>query len=174
MKSIQNVAGFLFTAAVAALSAVSILGVWKFFSDDTIFKSFETIGVLAVVAVVIMVAGRLMDRSETTAPVPNPGFKIIRHFTLTVLVVCVSALALLGVLAIWDVVADKDILYRSLTSIGILAFGAFVITLTCLERENSPLLHGDSNSSSKGWTIGSIAGIVLVLYVLFSFFGMVF
>ena len=170
MKTIQDIAGFLFIAAVAFLSVISVLGVWDFFSQDIINKSFETMGVLALVAIVVMVAGRFIEgRADGVAVVPNPAFKSIRYATLSLLIIFVSALALLGVLAIWDVIADKDVLYKSLSSVAILAFAAFVMVVTCLEREDSPLLRGGGGNSSGGWSVGGVIGVLVLLSLLFSF-----
>jgi hypothetical protein len=175
MKTLQDSAGLFFATAVSILSVISVLGIWDFFSQDVINKSFETIGLLALVAIVIIVAGHFVgnhaDSTVPSAPVmPNPIFKSIRYATLTLLIICVSALALLGVLAIWDVIPDKDVLYKSLSSVAILAFGAFVIVLTCLEREDSPLLKGGGdNGGGRSWSIGGVIGLLIVIYIIFSF-----
>lgn len=146
MKNIQNIAAFLFIGAVIILTGISILGVWNFFTGDVIFKSMQTLGLLAVVSIVIMAAGKFMDRrTEAGVPetpaLPDPSFKTIRQLILIVLIVSLSFLAILGVLTIWDVFADKTVLYKTLGSVGILAFSSFIIVLTCLDRENSPFLH---------------------------------
>lgn len=87
MKKIENAAAFLFIIAVAVLSVISVLGVWDFFAHDVITKSFETLGLLAVVAVVVMIAGKYIEGRSQTAEVmptlPNPAFKSIRQVTLS-------------------------------------------------------------------------------------------
>lgn len=68
-----------------------------------------------------MVAGKYFDKSQadvTMPPIPNPAFKTIRQITVTILIVSASVLAILGVLAIWDVITDKDVLYKSLSSVA--------------------------------------------------------
>ncbi len=143
MKGIQNLAGFLFIAAVAVLSVVSIFGVWEVFSGDVITKSYETMGLLAFVAVIVMAAGHVMENrgqvDGEVISVPSPVFKSIRKFILVVLIIAASLLAFLGVLAIWDVIKDATIVNKTLGSLAILAFGAFVIVMTCLEREKNPM-----------------------------------
>jgi hypothetical protein len=173
MKKIEDVAAFIFVVAVAVLSIVSILGVWDFFNQDVINKSFETLGLLAFVAVVVMVAGKFiegrMGQTENIAPVlPNPTFKVIRQMALTVLIVSVSLLAVLGVLAIWEVIKDKDVLYKSMSSIGILAFSAFIITATSLEREGNNFMSKERKGSS--W--GAIILVIFLAYWIFSAFGL--
>lgn len=142
MKKIEDIAAFLFILAVALLSVVSVLGIWDFFNDDVISKSFQTLGFLAFVAAVVMIAGRFMEgRAEdgTVLPIPNPAFKTVRQITVTILIATVSILAILGVLSIWDVIQDRDVLYKSMSSVGVLAFGALIIVATSLAREGNKL-----------------------------------
>ena len=172
MKKIENFAAFVFIIAVGVLSIIAMLGVWDFFSKDVISKSFETLGLLAFVAIVVMVAGRFIEgrsQQETNiviSVIPNPAFKIIRQITLTILIISVSLLAILGVLAIWEVIKDKDVLFKSLSSVGIIAFGAFIITVTSLEREGNNFL----NQKGKSFSAGTIVLIIFLVYLLFSFF----
>lgn len=168
MYKIQNTAAYIFIVAVGILSVISVLGVWDFFSDDVITKSFSTIGLLAVVAVIVMVAGRFIGVGHeqpvdgATVAMPSPVFPAIRKATLSVLIVAVSLLALLGVLAIWELIKDKEVLYRSLSSLGVLAFGAFVMTLTCLERE------GKLQRAGKGVSGGAILGTIIIAWMIFA------
>ena len=88
------------------------------------------------------------------------------QITLTILIISVSLLAILGVLAIWEVIKDKDVLFKSLSSVGIIAFGAFIITVTSLEREGNNFL----NQKGKSFSAGTIVLIIFLVYLLFSFF----
>lgn len=167
MKSIQNTAAGLLILAVGVLSVVSIFGVWDIFARDVITKSFQTIGLLAMVAVIIMVAGRFIESRQQAGgqmvpAMPSPAFRSIRSVTLTILIISVALLAFLGILAIWEVVQDRDILYKSLSSLGILAFGAFLMTMICLERENKFQKEG------SGLSIGGVVGFAIVAYMLFA------
>jgi len=164
MKKIQDLAAFLFIAAVALLSTVAVLGVWDFFTGDVIVKSFETLGLLAVAAVIVIVAGHFIGHGSAVTPeLPNPFFRQLRKGTIGIVIVSVSILALLGVLAIWDVIADKEVLYRSFISLLIVAFGAFIMVLTCLEREGG---ESTTQGEHKGLSGGVIVAIVLGLLVL--------
>jgi len=151
MKKLQNSAAFFFIISVIVLAFISILGVCEVFGGDVITKSFETLGLLAGVAVIIMVAGRFVDGhieapvSASEAPLEspseiNPAFTGIRQTTVVILVFLVAILALLGVMSIWEVVAG-DVLHKSLSSIGIAAFSSLIIIITCLEREKHKILH---------------------------------
>ncbi len=150
MRKIQTFASYFFIIAVAILTVISIMGIWKVFDTDVIFKSFQTLGLLAVVAIIVMIAGQYMEgKSHPDEPVlPSPVFISIRKATLVILIVAVSFLALLGILSIWDVIADKDILYKSLGSLATLAFSSFLIVMTCMGQEGS-LIMGAKNTQKK-------------------------
>jgi len=172
MKTLHNAASGFFVGAVAVLSVISILGVWDFFSTDVITKSFQTIGLLAIIAVVIIIAGRFMEAKpagDPTTPVapsiPNPVFKTIRQVTVVMLIVAAVLLALVGIMAIWDVITDQDVLYKAISSLGILVFSSFVIVITCLEREDSPFLKKHAKMSG-----GGIVALVILAYICISLF----
>ncbi|MSR73411.1 hypothetical protein EXS61_02320 [Candidatus Parcubacteria bacterium] len=176
MKKVQDVAGFFFVFAVTLLSIISILGIWDFFSGDVIEKSFETLGVLAVVAVVIIVGGKFMEGKSSADGMPmpvlvNPSFKVIRRGTVVILIVSASILALLGVLAIWDVITDKDVLYKSLSSLGTLVFASLVIVMTCLEREDSPMLRRQGKGASS---VAIFIFVIVAIFVVLNIFRFIF
>lgn len=159
MNKIHSLSSGFFVLSVAILSLISILGVWDFFSGDVIMKSFQTLGLLAFISVVVIVSGRFIEGRTEGVPtifVPNPIFKSIRQATLGVLIVSSALLALLGVLSIWEVITDKEVLFKSLSSLGIIAFASLIIVVTCLEREDSPLLKQNSKVSFGGVVIGAI------------------
>jgi hypothetical protein len=183
MRKIQDGAAFFFVVCVAILTVVAVLGVWDFFNEDVISKSFQTIGILAAAAVVTIVAGRYVDARKTPAsatdamgnvvvvPVQiNPAFTMMRHATIVVLIISVVLLALFGVLAIWEVLSG-EVVNKSLSSIAIVAFAAFVIVITCLDREDHKLLHspkGEKNEKSS--VLRVILWIVVIVTVVPWFF----
>ncbi len=174
MKKIQDIAGFLFISALGILTVISVLGIWDFFARDVISKSFQTVGLLALVAVVVIISGKYFDKNKNTtggemSELPNPVFKIVRHVTLALLIVVASILALVGVFAIWDVITDSSVLYKSISSLAIIAFSSFLIVMTCLVRENSPLLRGN-NGGVSGVKIVLFAVLFIVLFYFLSFF----
>lgn len=171
MKKIQDIAGFVFVSSVAVLSVVSILGIWEVFERDVITKSFETLGLLAVVAVIIIAAGKFVEHKPEdglveVAPVPNPLFRSIRRITVGVLITSAVFLAFLGVLSIWDVIADKQVLYKSFGSLAVLAFGSFVVMMTSLEREGNRFM----NRTGKGMSVGMIIFMVVAAFIFLNFF----
>ncbi len=174
MKKLQNGAAFIFILSVVFMAAISILGVWEILGSDVISKSGQTIGLLAVVAFVIIVAGRFIDSRHEIAPAmagapasgvlpaeaTNPAFGIIRHVTVVVLVISLTILALLGVLAIWEVMS-ADVMHKSIATMGVMVFASLAIVITCLEREQSPLLK-------KHVSGGAIALIILLGWWFFA------
>ena len=169
MKKIQNIAAYFFIAAVIVLCGISILGIWDFFASDVIVKSSQTLGLLALVSIIVMVAGRFMDTKSdsgqiTVAETPDPTFKKIRRIVLIVLITGVSILAITGVLTIWNVIADNNILYKSLSSVGIMAFGSFLIVMTCLDRESSSDSH-----KRKLVSVGPLILVLIVVALIFIF-----
>jgi uncharacterized membrane protein len=189
MKKIADFAAYLFIVSVVLLSFVSILGVWDIFEKDVISKSFQSISLLAAVAVIILIAERFIDSRKTAALEQNysvdgqgiaqpstdliptsPGFKVIRHLTLTILILSVALLALFGILSIWEVISGS-VVTKSIASISIIAFASFVVVFTCLQREDHKILRRGKNKSSS---IGSIVLIIFLIWIMFSFLGSFF
>ena len=152
----------MFIACLVVLTIIAVLGVWSIFQHDVIMKSFQTLGIVALVAVVIIVAGRFMDASPMAAPSSSTQmFKAIRYLTLTTLIASVSLLALIGVLAIWDVITDADVIHKSLSSIAIIAFSSYIAVAVCLERENHPLWQ----KRSSEFSVGGLVAIGILFWI---------
>lgn len=170
MKKIQDGAGFFFIFAVVVLTAISVFGVWDVFAKDVISKSFQTLGLLAGVAVAVVFAARFLGgKSHEVDPnlpvVPNPAFHVIRKITLGVFIFAVAVLAFIGILSIWDMV-DRTVLSRAISSIGIIAFSSFLVVFTCIDREDSDLLKRMNVSSGFAWSV-----IITILVLMWLFGG---
>ena len=105
MRKIADIAAHCFIFAVVLLSIVSILGIWSVFAKDVITKSFETIGLLAFVALVVIAADHFIDRHDgvDNAAVDAASvatFKSVRTITATVFISSTVLLALIGILSI--------------------------------------------------------------------------
>lgn len=176
MKKIADVAAHIFIFAVVVLSIISIFGVWDFFSGDVISKSFQSIGLLACVAVIILIADHFLEQKSPTPVIPDASenlqpvliesqpaiiFKGIRVFTLSLLVIAVALLALLGVAAIWEVLSG-EILHKALASIAIIGFSSLIIVITCLERESNSILY------RKNISPGIIIFVIIIAFILIS------
>lgn len=164
---VQDFAAGLFIACVVILTGVAVMGIWKIFSSDVIWKSFETLGLLALVSVIAIVASRFVGDPSTAAEVaaPNPGYRTIRNITLGTLIVSSSLLAFLGVLAIWDVITSTDVLHKSLSSLGVIAFSSLIIVMVSLEREQNPFWKKRSGEM----TGGAIIAAIILVWLLFAF-----
>lgn len=168
MKKIKNSVSLFFIVMVILLTGISVLGIWDLFDKDVIWKSFETLGLLATVAVVVLFASKFINvGSEAGVPeVPNPMFKSIRKVVLVVLIASAALLALIGVSAIWDVILDKNVLFKSLASLALISFSSFIIVMTCLEREK---ISTDQSHRKIGF--GTILLILFAVYIFFSIIG---
>jgi len=169
MKKIKDIVSLFFILCILILTTISILGVWDFVSDDVISKSVMTIGLLAVVSLIIIGATHFIgSKPKTNFEQQNEdalaesdqnsmvlSFNVIRHIVIGILILSAVILAFLGVLSIWDLMEGK-VLGKSISSIGIIMFASSIITITCLSREG----HKISGSSVSGWVIFAIiAGI---------------
>ncbi len=177
---IQNITAGIFTVCIAVLTLLCIFSIWQIVSSDILVKSLETIGIVAVAALIVMISAKAIDSHKAGDQVPLINntevgvavFRAVRKFTVTVLIVAVSFAALLGIMAIWDAV-PHDVLYKSLSSMAIIAFSSGVIIVVCLEREGSDLLRGKSSQAQGGQgtsgatnTIASMAGSMIVFIVV--------
>jgi len=182
MKKIADIAAYLFILSVIVLSTVAIFGVWEFFTRDVIYKSFLSIGLLAITAVIVLVADHFIDRQKTTiqegeggefqeiaSVLPNQVFRSLRIGTLSILIISVSILALLGILAIWEVMSGT-VLHKSSGSIAIIAFASLIITIVSLDRENNPFFNKRKKFSKVGIIILLIFGLIFASMFL-SFLG---
>ena len=165
-NTIQNVAAGIFIACVVVLSIIAIFGVWDFFSSDVITKSFETLGLLAFVAMVVIIASNFVgDPSETSVTIQNQGFRAMRNVTLVTLIGSSTILALLGVLSIWEVITDQKVLSKSISSLAIIAFASLIIVILCLEREKNSFW----SKRSKEVSGGAIVAAIIFIYILVVF-----
>lgn len=166
-SSLLNTAAGLFIFCTIGLTAISILGVWDVLDGDVITKSFSTLGLLAVVAIIVIFAGRFIDSPtpEATIVAPHPLFHSLRNLTLTILIISAALLAFLGVLAIWEVIDDISTLYKSLSSLAILAFSSLIIVMVCLEREQNAFWQ----KRAREMTGGSILLGIILIWLLFAF-----
>ncbi len=166
MKLIQDSAAGVIIFCVTVLTFVSILGVWDFFTQDVIWKSFETFGLLGVVAVVVVGASQFVGnniKNTKKASAPNPIFHSVRNVTLTVLILSAVLLSFVGVLAIWDVLKEATITYRAISSLSIITFSSLIIVGLALEREQSPFWK---LRSRQYITILALAAITLPFILL--------
>lgn len=147
MRAIKGYAAAFFIFAIVVLGIISILGVWDFFDGDVIWKSFETLGLLAIVALIIVAAGQAMDSKSDVIYEPNPVWTEVRKGTLGLLIASTAILALLGILSIWNVITNSDVLYKSMGSVAIIAFVSLIIVMTCKAMEGK-LAIGASGQST--------------------------
>ncbi len=131
-----------------------------------ITKSVETLGLLALVSVVVIIASKSVGDSNIKA-MPSPEFRAVRNITLATLIASSSFLALLGALSIWDVISDRYILNKSLSSLAIIAFASLIIVIVALEREQNHLWEKQNRKISGGVAVVVILFIWLLITLIY-------
>lgn len=63
-KKIRNTAVYIFIVAVVILTLISVLAIWDVFGNDTLWKSFATVGVLGFAAIVTIIAAKQLESRE--------------------------------------------------------------------------------------------------------------
>ncbi len=170
-KKIQDLAALFFIIVVIILTGLSILGIWDFVSPDVVSKSVMTMGLLALAAVVVIMAARAVDAKsaatlEQIPEEPNPLFPALRHVTVAFLIAAVSLLALVGIMAIWEII-EGEAVQKSISSIALAAFSAFVVVVTCKSREGGNGIDLNQKISGKVWLL-----IILSFFLLQSLGGL--
>ncbi len=161
-KRISDVVALLFIGCVGVLTVLCLLSIWKFIDGDVVFKSMATIGIVAFASIIALFASRAMGNqiAESSEISPYiPLFTSLRYLTSTLLIVAVAVLALVGVMAIWDLITDNAVIMKTVVSMIILAFSSFIAIATCAERENRTIFGG----VREGRRHISVGGIILLV-----------
>lgn len=103
-------------------------------------------------------------------------FTAIRKSAIILLGISIAALATIGILSIWEVI-EKDDVFRSLTSMGIISFSAFLVIVVAMEREGKLMNYflnerKGQDPASIGW--GRVVTVLLVVFVIWTFLRMLF
>lgn len=61
-KTIQNIALVVFVISVTVLTIVAVLAIWDFFSDDVLYKTLSTIGIITFASLIVIVAAKVIER----------------------------------------------------------------------------------------------------------------
>ncbi|MES2930928.1 MAG: hypothetical protein V4665_04055 [Patescibacteria group bacterium] len=64
MSHIKKIAVYILIASVSILTLVAILSVWDVFSDDVLWKSISTIGIVAFGALIVIIVSQVFDHKE--------------------------------------------------------------------------------------------------------------
>ena len=70
--------------------------------------------------------------------------KNVKSVAIGILITAVSVLTLIAILSIWDVLS-KDVLWKSISTIGIIAFGALIVVIAAQALENKNTSHVNNN-----------------------------
>lgn len=129
---------------IIILTVVSLLGVWSFLGAGVLQKSFLSICYLSFFTLIIMFAEKFTSHGVQIVSTTTPSsempvqagsiFTGVRNFSIISLIAASIVLACTGLLAIWEVL-PHDTMFKTLSSLAIIAFSSFLIVLVCLQRE---------------------------------------
>ena len=99
-------------------------------------------------------------------------FHAIRKIAIAVLIIAIASFAFLAILSIWEVLSEDDV-YKSLTSMAIIAFAGFLVVLISLEREGK--LSAVMSGGGKSFSLSRVFIVSLIaLFAMFYFFRFLF
>lgn len=129
-RSIERIAVGTLVFSVSILSIVGLMAIWEMLSEDVLWKSFSTIGVLAVVALVIMGIARVASNYYQNQPkMPQPEsveWRAARNVLLAIVGAAFLFFAALSIMSIWDFIGD-DSLWHAINSMILLCVSAVIM-----------------------------------------------
>ena len=130
-RSIERIAVGTLVFSVSVLSLVGLMAIWGWINEDALWKSFSTIGVVGVTALVVVGITRVGSMYYKNMPAPtsvpeSASWRSARNLLLGVVGVAILFFAALSVLSIWDFVGN-DSLTKAFESMGLLFCSAVVL-----------------------------------------------
>lgn len=178
-RKVVDMVSLFFIFCVGFLCVLSIMSVWKLVEGDILAKSISTIGIIAFASVVTILASHWMKKDvnelspiEDSSSLPN-FFPSLRSFTSVLLIISIVILTFVGILSIWDLIQDRDVLNRTISSMLIIAFSSVLVIATCAEREGKSLFGNVKKveegvmRSDKPLSVGRII-LYVVLVLMFA------
>jgi len=74
--------------------------------------------------------------------------KKVKSIAIGILITAVSILTLIAILSIWDVLSS-DVLWKSISTIGIVAFGALIVVVAAQALEHKEFPSNTTNTPSS-------------------------
>ncbi len=175
-KKIVDFIALFFILCVGFLAVISILSIWKVIDGDVVFKSLATVGIVAFASIVSLIASRYMGDSSSVETNDNslvPLFGAIRYLTSGILIVCITLLTIIGVMAIWDMITDKDTLAKVVGSMIVLAISSMIMVVSCADREGKTVFGKQSEGHNNQVSLGRIILLLVIgAWVLSIFSGL--
>ena len=70
-KTVQHIAFIVFVLSVTILTIVAVLAIWDMFSDDVLYKTLSTMGIITFASLIVIVAAKVVERhSQPPASLP--------------------------------------------------------------------------------------------------------
>lgn len=157
MRKLANWAAYFFIVTTFILTIISVAGIWKILSEDVIWKSFQSIGLVAIACFVVILAEGFSTNKPSEEEVTEFKdtvliFEAIRKFAGAVLIISVSLCVFLGLLSIWEVMSS-DVLYKSLSSLASIGFFSLITMITCKDREMKLKKAPEKEASSQATNV---------------------
>jgi len=73
--------------------------------------------------------------------------KKVKGIAIGILIIAVSILTLIAILSIWDVLSE-DVLWKSISTIGIVAFGSLIVVVAAQALEHKNISVGVENTET--------------------------
>jgi hypothetical protein len=130
-SSLERIAVGIVVFSTSILSIVGLLAIWEFVNSDFLWKSFSTIGVIGLAALVVIGISRVANSyNKGTAirvPAPEPAaWRSMRNQLLTIIGLAFLFFAGLSILSIWNFVGS-DSLMKAVESMFLLCSSAVVM-----------------------------------------------
>ncbi len=164
-KKIGDIVTLFFILCVGFLAFISVLSIWKIIDGDVMFKSLATVGIVAFASIIVMFASKSMSTNTVQNEDQNslvPIFTGVRYVTSGLLIICITLLAIIGVMAIWEVIKDKEVLNRVIGSMLVLAISSLIIIVACADRESKSIFGNHVEGEPIQISVGKIILLVLV------------
>jgi hypothetical protein len=128
-RSIERVAVGVLVFSVSILSIVGLFGIWGWLGSGIVWKSYTTIGILGMAALLVVGIARVSSKyyaDTPQAPVPESGaWKAVRNQLLGLTGAVFLFFTALAILAVWEFVG-KDALFKSFSSMMLLFVSAII------------------------------------------------
>lgn len=127
--TIERVAIGTLVCAVSILTLVGLLAIWGWVDGDIVWKSYSTIGVIGLAALVVVGIARVSSKyyGQPAAPAPeSPTWKAMRNLILGIMGAAFLVFTVLSIAAIWNFVGG-DTLWKAISSMGYLFISAVIL-----------------------------------------------
>ncbi len=169
MKKIQDSGELFFFLSTAVFLVVAVTGIFAFLSRTLTMESLAFIRLLSILAIILLITGRLLEMQQKGGGVRHDGLAMIfsRSVTFFSGIVSIGSLGLVGILISWTWLTG-GMVDSSAYAMGFFVLPSAITLLACLERSNrvsvSRGVHAQSHVRVDTTLV--LLSIVLVLFFM--------